>query len=169
MVGVAEKTDSAMAVLSSKLNTLKAASDLLEAQLYALKQKLVFPIWAEESAALNANAYEWSFGNGSTGNDIGIPVPINCELISSTLNADTFGTSVEIIIERNGVSIATHLFNSNNEVVSESSPVAFAVGDLVNFKTGALTGSSTDARVCAWFRTIVPGSLSFGFSSGFSI
>ena len=154
MTDVTNKTDDSFSVLSSKINTLKAAFDILDAQVSAISSRTIFPIWAEENGALATGAYEWSWGNGAVGNDIGIPIPVACEFFSSSFNADVFGTSIEVEIERNGVSIATPLFNSNNEVVTEVTPVAFAAGDRISFKTGIVTGSHTDARICAWFRTV---------------
>ena len=153
-MGITGKSDDAFTVLSSKLNTLKAAFDLLDAQIALIGQKTIFPIWAEENGALASNAYEWSWGNGATGNDIGIPLPVSCELFASSFNADVFGTSVSVIIEKNGTSIATPLFENNNTVFTELTPIQFAVGDRVSFKTGTVVGTNTDARICAWFRTV---------------
>ena len=154
MNGVTDKSDNAVAVLSSKLNTVKAMVDILDAQVAALSQRLIFPIWAEESSALQNNGEEWSFGNGATGNDTGIIVPMACELVSATFNADVFGTSVSIHVNKNNVSVEEPLFTSQNSTVNFTNPVVFQPGDLVSFQTGTLVGNTTDARICAWLRII---------------
>lgn len=140
--------------MQERLDRLKAAIDEIANDIKSLRQKTIFPIWAEENGALASNAYEWSWGNGATGNDIGIPLPVACEFFASSFNADVFGTSVSMIIEKNGTSIATPLFENNNTVSTELTPVQFAVGDRVSFKTGTVVGTNTDARICAWFRTV---------------
>lgn len=45
-----------------------------------------FQIWAEESAVLSAGQYEWSFGNGDTGN-MGIIIPQRFRLYALTFEA----------------------------------------------------------------------------------
>jgi len=126
----------------------------LQSQIDALSQRLTFPIWAEENGGLQNNGEEWSFGNGATGNDIGIIVPMACELVSATFNADVFGTSVSIHVNKNNVSVEEPLFTSQNSTVDFTNPVVFQPGDLVSFQTGTLVGSTTDARICAWLRII---------------
>lgn len=111
----------------------------------------VFPIWAEENAALANGSYEWSWGNGSTGAAIGIPLGLDCELFAVSFNAETFGTSVSINTELNGANINTSTFTTNNSVQTFT-PVPFTLGDRVGFQTNTVVGGMTDARVCAWFR-----------------
>ena len=153
-MAVTDKTDDAAVLLATKLNTLHAAFEILEGQVTALAQRLTFPIWAEENGGLQNNGEEWSFGNGATGNDIGIIVPMACELVSATFNADVFGTSVSIHVNKNNVSVEEPLFTSQNSTVNFTNPVVFQPGDLVSFQTGTLVGSTTDARICAWLRII---------------
>jgi len=118
----------------------------------------IFPIWAEENGGIGSGQYEWSFGNGATGNDIGIPVAFDCTLFAATFNADVFGTSVSVNIyrRRNGVNtlVWTPLFNNNNEVVNQANPIEFLAGDTVVFQTNTANGSTTDARIVAWFRQV---------------
>ena len=52
MTDVTTKTDDSFSVLSSKINTLKAAFDILDAQVAAISSRTIFPIWAEENGAL---------------------------------------------------------------------------------------------------------------------
>ena len=133
--------------------------DILNAQvaaqaaaLSALSARNVFPLWAEENGPLSANAYEWSWGNGSVGSTIGGVVPVACELIYSTFNSEVFGNSIGIQIERNGSTVATPVFNQNNSVVTVAAPIAFAAGDRASFRTGTLNGGFPDARIFTWFR-----------------
>ena len=181
-MSVTENTDDAVVLLTSKLNTVYAAFEQLEAQLMAangrsdqietdlgslaelidgqadtldtLAQNQLFPIWAEESGAMANNAFEWSWGNGAVGTDIGVPVSQRCQLVSATFNADAFGTSISVNINRNNTSVELPLFEGQNDLVNFTNPVVFEAGDLVSFRTGVVTGSYTDSRVCAWFRVI---------------
>jgi len=171
-----EKTDDAVVLLTSKLNTVYAAFEQLEIQLQdantrideieefrldsldvqvaMLAQNQLFPIWAEESGAMSNDAFEWSWGNGAVGTDIGVPVGQRCELVSATFNADAFSTSISVHINRNNTSVELPLFNGQNGLVNFTNPVVFEAGDLVSFRTGTVTGSYSDSRVCAWFRVI---------------
>lgn len=112
----------------------------------------LFPIWAEENGGMASNAYEWSWGNGATGDDIGIVLPVACSLIAVTLNADTPGTSATMRTEKNGVDayVSTHV--GQNSVDTLLAPVSYAAGDVLAFRTGTLVGTWTDGRVCAWLR-----------------
>lgn len=110
----------------------------------------IFPIWAEENATLANGEAEWSFGNGSTG-QVGIAMGINCELFAISFNAETFGTSVSVDIERNGSSVTTPNFISNNQVIAITA-IPYDQGDLCSFVTNTVSGTTTDARICAWFR-----------------
>ncbi len=110
----------------------------------------IFPIWAEENAALANGQTEWSFGNGSTG-FIGIPLGIDCELFAISFNADSFGTSASIDINRDGTAVATPNFTSNNQVIAITA-IPYTQGQLLSFETNTVSGTTTDARVCAWMR-----------------
>lgn len=113
----------------------------------------IIPIWAEENGGLAANAYEWSWGNGATGSDIGIPIPVACELFAVSFNADTFGTSVQMRTQGDGTVLHTSSFTANNQVDTLETPVPVPAGTRLDFRTGSLVGTTTDARVCAWLRT----------------
>ena len=140
--------------LEATMQEIGADVKLLKSQIAALSQKLIFPIWAEENGPMANNAFEWSWGNGSVGSDIGVPVSQRCELVSATFNADAFGTSISVNVNRNNTSVELPLFNGQSGLVNFTNPVVFEVGDLVSFRTGVVTGSYTDSRVCAWFRVI---------------
>ena len=116
--------------------------------------KAIFPIWAEENGALSTNAYEWSWGNGATGTDIGNVVPLDVELFAVTFNADVFGSLVGMQTKANGNIIRLSTFASNNSIDDGFAPVFVARGSRIDFRTGTLIGSTTDARVGAWFREV---------------
>lgn len=118
-----------------------------------VKQPL-FPIWAEEGGSLGLNQYEWSYGNGAVGNDIGIVLPVRCKMVHTTFNADTYGTSITLTTLRNLEDVHTSSFLGQNGVDSPSEDIVFEAGDLVSFRTGVLIGGYTDARICAWFREL---------------
>ena len=126
----------------------------LQQQIDHLRSINKFPIWAEENGALSADAFEWSWGNGATGSDIGIPVDGRCELISASFNADVFGTSVSVHINRENQSVELPLFTEQNQVITFANPVVFEHRNLVSFRTGVVNGTFTDARVTAWLRPI---------------
>lgn len=110
----------------------------------------IFPIWAEENSGLANGEAEWSFGNGATG-FIGIPMGIDCELFAISINADTFGTSVSIDIQRDGAAVSTPNFTANNQVIPITA-VPYNQGQLLSFQTNTVVGGGTDFRVCAWMR-----------------
>ena len=114
----------------------------------------IFPIWAEENGGLAANAYEWSWGNGATGSGIGLVLPLDVELFAVTFNADVFGTSVQMQTKANGSIIRLSAFIANNSVDDGFTPIFVAKGSRIDFRTGFIVGTTTDARVCAWFREV---------------
>jgi len=68
------------------------------------------------------------------------------------LTAQVFGTSVNIRVYKNGVEQAEQLvFNAASEVYELTSPIAFAKGDRINLRTGALAGVTTDAQLSLGF------------------
>lgn len=139
--------------LESTLREIGTDVKLLQSQIAALSQRLIFPIVAEENGPLSNNAFEWSHGNGSVGNDIGVVIPVDCELVFATFNADVFGTSVSIHIRRNNVEVTTPLFTSNNSTVIIP-PILFEKDSLISYRTAVVTGTNTDARITAWMRPI---------------
>ena len=111
----------------------------------------IFPIWAEENAGLANGQFEWSWGNGATGTDIGIVIPFDCELFATSFNADAFGTSVSIDTLLNGTAVETSTFTSQDAFVNFT-PVVVTAGDRIHFQTNTVVGTTTDARICAWLR-----------------
>ena len=117
-----------------------------------------FAIWAEENSDIETGTYEWAFGNGAnTPSGAGITLPFDCELFAITL-ALYGAASTEVEARKNtgtsGKSVAT---TSSTSGVSNfvDSPVAFAAGDRINFRTVTGSSASNGAVVTAWFRRAV--------------
>lgn len=109
-----------------------------------------FPIWAEESGAITVGNI-WSFGNGDlTPAAEGIPIGVACELISVG-GAMEGGTGIVIDALKNGTSVASSAAITGSAVTTVT-PVSYAVGDIFNFETSAMTTGGTSGRVVAWFR-----------------
>lgn len=115
-------------------------------------QQPLYCIWAEENGPLGANAYEWSWGNGATGNDIGIPIAFRSQLVAISFNADQAGTSVTMRTQRNIVDVYTSTHSTRNSYVTLPTPIIYEPGDVLAFRTGTVSGAWTDARICAWLR-----------------
>ena len=115
--------------------------------------KPLFGIWAEENGGLAGTQYEWSFGNGAVGSNIGVVLGHDADLEAVTFNAETFGTDIQMRFARNGVTQTTQTFTANNQAITLGSPISYFAGDRVSFQTGAvINGTFSDAHVCGWFR-----------------
>lgn len=108
-------------------------------------------IWAEESAALAANATEWAYGNGDeTPATSGIVLPFDAELFAISVNPEGGNASVSAL--RDGVIVATsEVISSPSGFTKFSTPVAYAAGQVANFRTATAAGTSS-GRACAAFR-----------------
>lgn len=116
----------------------------------------VFAIWAEENSGLGNNTTEWAFGNGAnTPSNQGVVVPMACELFAGTLCLRQGTASVGIY--KNGTLEATveQAVAASPGYVSLTlgTPVAFAPGDCVGFRTVASAGTNGPNTVTAWMRT----------------
>jgi len=113
-------------------------------------------IWAEENGGLNSNSNEWSFGNGSVGADIGIPLVEDWELYGASFNCDIFNsasiTGMQIKNMADDSIIATFNVTSQHTTYIFPEPIFVPKGTVIGFKTGTLSGTITDARVVAWLR-----------------
>ncbi|GEM_PF-1505310 len=124
-------------------------------------QNMLWSIWAEESAGVSvgvAGGSQWSFGNGdNTPPGHGIVVPFDCVLFALSLNIENPNANGTVEVEKNGVltgASVTLNVGSNGTHTILGTPVQFAAGDFVNFKTTA-SGNGTGARVAAFFRVPV--------------
>jgi hypothetical protein len=111
-----------------------------------------FPIWAEESVAMtSAGNREWSYGNGSVGN-IGIVLPFDCVVEFATFQAEIFGTSINLDIQKNGADTGVITFTGGQDSVELANPISFSAGEMIGFRTTGTVGTYTDGRVTAWLR-----------------
>ncbi len=110
-----------------------------------------FPVWAEESSTISAGATEYAYGNGDdTPLASGIVIGIDCELYAAGGEAEA-STGVNLEVIKNGSSVAETGVFSSNTVVGVT-PVSYSAGDIVNFRTKAVTTSGASCRPVAWFR-----------------
>lgn len=114
-----------------------------------------FPVWAEESADLSNNSFQWSFGNGNlTPSGMGVVIPFTCELVAMGLTLENNATC-EVQARKNNSSAGKSVSTSSNKtgwVIFENNPVSYSGGDVLGFKTA--TGGESNGTVVAWFRKL---------------
>ncbi len=124
-------------------------------------------LWAEESAGLNNNSAEWSFGNGAAG-FIGIPIGEGWEVVEMGFHADNFQAAATVTVElvdfttpSTAAAVISSISLSNStdgggttnnayKLISLNQPIPS--GAVLGFRTTGLTGAISDARVYARFR-----------------
>ena len=114
--------------------------------------------WAEENGNLSTGTsagFQWSFGNGSTG-EIGLPVPLQgAKAVGLIYNAEVIGTSATITLYKisNSTPVSTGqsitLSAPDYEGYTAITPVSIATdgSEVFAFKTTATSGTWTDVRV----------------------
>lgn len=115
----------------------------------------IFGIWAEESGGLNANAFEWAYGNGDDSDaGFGIVVPYDCELFAVGLTLLN-GTG-EVEVYRNGISTGAVSGTASAGAIINSlnTPIQINAGDNINFRTLNTTGATAGGKAVAWFRVV---------------
>ena len=116
----------------------------------------IFPIWAEENAALAAGTYEWAFGDGAnTPTGQGIILPFRCGLVALTLSLFGAAARAKVEIERDGTletDYAIDLTASNQGFQEFPLPLVFHAGSVLNFHTVTASGTAAPNVVCAWLR-----------------
>lgn len=115
----------------------------------------IFPIWAEESGGLTANAFEWSYGNGDESQAaFGVPVPVDCELFA--VGVALLNGSAEVEVYNNGVATGatSGVGGVGSTVNTLASTIKFKAGDNVNFRTLGTTGATSGGKVVAWFKIL---------------
>ena len=105
-------------------------------------------IWGEENGPIAANQTEYSYGNGATGLNTGIPSPWNCEAVGMVLNAETFGASATVELLVNSSSVSRNITGTSRDTVTYfGTPLAITQGQRLNFRTTAVSGTWQDVRV----------------------
>ncbi len=120
----------------------------------------MYPIWAEENAALGNNLYEWAFGNGAgTPSNAGITiyVPTGWEAHIVAMSATTNNASGSSVIEAN-INGTLQGANCNVTISGRSgtndtfTPVSLSNGDRLTFRTTTAGTNSGPSTVTAWIR-----------------
>ena len=134
---------------------IKGVTDPAEPQDAATKnyvdnRKPLITVWAEDKGPIAENEYEWSFGNGASGNEgRGYPMSAAGRVLRMGLAATTSGSapaaaSVNVVV--NGVENASYGVTKPSGQYSGTStfgtPLELAQGDRVNFRS-----ASTNTRV----------------------
>lgn len=113
----------------------------------------IFPIWAEESAALNSNSFEWSYGNGDDAQaNFGIAIPVECELFAVGLTLFDGTAEVEVYQNGLGTGATTGTGGVGTTINTLATPIAFHPGDNLNFRTLNTSGAGNGGKVVAWMR-----------------
>ena len=116
-----------------------------------------FMIFAEESAALGANEFEWAYGNGdNTGTSDGVVISIDCYIHSVGIDVEGGNGTAEVELYVNGVATGKRsgqtstgtrsftTFNDNQKIKA---------GDFVNFRT-VTNGGAASGRASAMFKVV---------------
>lgn len=137
-------------------------AEFVDEQFSTLSQALeqdyrpIFPIWAEENAALGAATYEWAFGDGAnTPTGLGLVLPFRCGLIALSLSLSGGAARAKVEVEKDGViesDYAIDLTTSNQGFQEFPLPLTFHAGSVLNFRTVSQTGSAAPNQICAWFK-----------------
>lgn len=120
----------------------------------------VMPIWAEENAALGAtNTYEWAFGNGANtpaarGIPIYVPTGYSAEIVAVSLSLNAGTATVEVVKNGlpQGAAANVTVSTGNSAVNTLGTPLSWANGDVLNFRTTSSSGTSGPCHVCAFVR-----------------
>lgn len=120
----------------------------------------MYPIWAEENAALGAsNTYEWAFGNGaSTPSDGGIPVFVpggwTGHIVAVSLRLGAGTATVEVVHNQTPLGTGAQAVVSAGQQAVDQIPLPVPVGngDLINFRTVSSSSTAAPCTVCAWIR-----------------
>jgi hypothetical protein len=122
----------------------------------------IFLVWAEDNGnapdtAINSG-YQWSFGNGDdTPTDHGIVIPIACTLEAITLDIETPTGTHSVAVEKNGVNTGASITSTTDKAAVDVSPIAFAPGDVLTFRTTAGAAGGESCRVTAMLRPVPVG------------
>jgi len=131
-----------------------AGSGVVDIGMTIPKNIYMVPIFGEENAALAANSFEWSMGNGGTRQGLVIYVPsgYSCEIVAMTLRLNAGTATVETYL--NGVvSNATVTVSSGQSATNDSfTPATVSNGDHLQFRTLSASGTSNSNVVSAWLK-----------------
>ena len=115
-------------------------------------------IWAEESAALTANAFEWAFGNGgNTPNNQGIYIYVpsgwKCEIVALSSTSTSTTVADVSLVKTNTITGMPSVSISGGTGFNDSfTPVEFINGDILNFRTLSVANGGALTTVTAWLK-----------------
>ena len=111
------------------------------------KIKPVITIWAEENGALNANSFEFSWGNGASSSTFGYPLMTDGRILRASICINSVLSTATIEIHSGGVSIGSFqkLADQNTTITIFNPPLEITQGNFINFKT--ITETETQAQI----------------------
>jgi hypothetical protein len=138
----------------SQINTDSAViNGIIDQELEDSIKGTIFPIWAEESGGLNANDFEWAYGNGDDAQaNFGIVVPVDCELFAVGLTLLNGTGEVEVYKNGGSTGATTGTGVAGATLNNLTVPVQFLAGDNLNFRTLTTAGATNGGKVVAWLR-----------------
>ena len=108
--------------------------------------KPIIAVWAEQGGPLTRGSYEWSFGNGSSGQShaqMGFPMPVSGRAKAMALRIVPENAAARVALVINGTMIPESVTKETTQktgVVHWESGYELAAGDHINFKTASLHG-----------------------------
>ncbi len=137
------------------------ALNKIEAGITDARTEYMYPVWAEENAAIVANGYEWAFGNGAnTPSDGGmtmyVPSGWTCTVIAMSLRIGGGTATVQLVLNgaSQGASCNVAIASGQSNTEDGFTPVAIANNDYINFRTQAASGTSGPCVITAWVRML---------------
>ena len=141
------------------IDAVDAGSGVVDISVTFPKNTYMVNVWAEENAGLADNTYEWAFGNGAnTPNGQGValyvPAGYTCELVAMTLNLRQGTATVESLKNTtlNGANANVTVSSGTTATNDSFTPIAYANGDIINFRTTSASGTGGPNIVTAWFK-----------------
>ena len=126
-------------------------------------------IWAEEGGGLTKGSREWSFGNGAVG-FIGLPMKDGVFIEGMGIHCDTYPSQAKITVQcldfrdtinapvlcdislKNSID-GGGVTNNARKVVMFDNAIEITSGSTIGFRTKALVGAVSDARVILFLKS----------------
>ena len=122
---------------------------------YVDSRKPVITVWAEENDPTKAEQYQWSFGNGATGDkERGYPMPAAGRILRMGLSGSARGSPpaemiVNIVVNgaENTAYAVTKPDGQFSGTITFGTPLELAQGDIINFRSITANPSVTSTCV----------------------
>lgn len=146
------ESNGTLVVNTTNYETLVTDDDDIPNKKY-VDDRLGYMVWAEENGTLSAtggsggNGVQYSFGNGGT--NVGLVLPEACTVTHLTFAAANALGVCTIELIKNGVATGATISPNleQRKSVALGTPVSFAAGDELNFKTTSVTTAPAAAIV----------------------